>query len=180
MELAKKYQCESIAFPMIFTGNYGFPKPLALQIAVREISTFLMENEMQIYLVVFGREAFALSEKLFKSVSSYIDENYIRSKTLDEYGGEGENGFLFSTRGVRGRQRWSNRLRESIRTSQTSAGRLDGAVGPGISMDADDWGKLLEDLDAGFSETLLKLIDRTGKKDSEIYKKANVDRKLSS
>ena len=78
------------------------------------------------------------------------------------------------------RQRWSNRLRESIRTSQTSAGRLDGAVGPGTSMDADNWGKLLEDLDAGFSETLLKLIDRTGKKDSEIYKKANVDRKLFS
>ena len=132
------------------------------------------------YLVVFGREAFALSEKLFKSVSSYIDENYIRSKTLDEYGGEGENGSLFSTRGIRGRQRWSDRLRESIRTSQTLAGRLDGAVGPGTSMDADDWGKLLEDLDAGFSETLLKLIDRTGKKDSEIYKKANVDRKLFS
>ncbi len=60
---------------MIATGNFGFPKPLALQIAVREISTFLLENEMQIYLVVFGKEAFALSEKLFKSVSSYIDEN---------------------------------------------------------------------------------------------------------
>lgn len=146
LELAKKYQCESIAFPMISTGNYEFPKPLALQIAVREISTFLMENEMQIYLVVFGREAFALSEKLFKSVSSYIDENYIRSKTLDEYGGEGENGSLFSTRGIRGRQRWSDRLRESIRTSQTLAGRLDGAVGPGTSMDADDWGKLLEEI----------------------------------
>lgn len=61
-----------------------------------------------------------------------------------------------------------------------SAGRFDGAVGPGASMDADDWEKMLEDLDAGFSETLLKLIDRTGKKDSEIYKKANVDRKLFS
>ena len=43
---------------------------------------------MQVYLVVFGREAFALSEKLFKSVNSYIDENYIRSKMLDEYGTE--------------------------------------------------------------------------------------------
>ena len=47
-------------------------------------------------------------------------------------------------------------------------------------MDDDDWGKLLKNLDAGFSETLLQLIDRTGKKDSEIYKKANVDRKLFS
>lgn len=67
LALAKEHECESIAFPLIATGNYGFLKPLALQIAVREISTFLLENEMQIYLVVFGKEAFALSEKLFKS-----------------------------------------------------------------------------------------------------------------
>ena len=53
-------------------------------------------------------------------------------------------------------------------------------VGAAIPMDSDDWGQLLKDLDAGFSETLLQLIDRTGKKDSEIYKKANVDRKLFS
>ncbi len=103
LELAKKHECESIAFPMISTGNYGFPKPLALQIAVREISTFLLKNEMQIYLVVFGREAFALSEKLFRSVSSYIDENYIRSKTLDEYGTEGVYGSRFETRQFRDR-----------------------------------------------------------------------------
>ena len=64
--MAKEHECESIAFPLIATGNYGFPKPLALQIAVHEISTFLLENEMQVYLVVFGKEAFALSEKLFK------------------------------------------------------------------------------------------------------------------
>ena len=56
----------------------------------------------------------------------------------------------------------------------------DMSVGAAIPIDSDDWGQLLKDLDAGFSETLLQLIDRTGKKDSEIYKKANVDRKLFS
>ena len=114
LELAKKHECESIAFPMISTGNYGFPKPLALQIAVREISTFLLKNEMQIYLVVFGREAFALSEKLFKSVSSYIDENYIRSKTLDEYGAEGVYGSRFETRQFKNRLEQSSRILEDI------------------------------------------------------------------
>ena len=162
LTLAKEHECESIAFPLIATGNYGFPKPLALQIAVREISTFLLENEMQVYLVVFGKEAFALSEKLFISVSSYIDENYIRSKTLDEYG----------TKSMYGSRPETRRIRE-----QECA---DMPVGAAIPMDSDEWGQLLKDLDAGFSETLLQLIDRTGKKDSEIYKKANVDRKLFS
>ncbi len=152
LSLAKEHECESIAFPLIATGNYGFSKPLALQIAVREISTFLLENEMQIYLVVFGKEAFALSEKLFKSVSSYIDENYIRS----------------------------NRIHEDICPARALEHCLHMSVGTAVTMNSDDWGQLLKDLDAGFSETLLQLIDRTGKKDSEIYKKANVDRRLFS
>ena len=180
LALAMEYKCESIAFPLIATGNYGFPKPLALQIAVREISTFLLENEMQIYLVVFGREAFALSEKLFKSVSSYIDENYIRSKTLDEYGTESVYGSRLETRRIREKLKRSNRIREDICPSQALEECLDMSVGAAAPMDSDDWGLLLKDLDAGFSETLLQLIDRTGKKDSEIYKKANVDRKLFS
>ena len=55
LTLAKDHECESIAFPLIATGNYGFPKPFALQIAVREISTFLLENEMQVYLFAFDQ-----------------------------------------------------------------------------------------------------------------------------
>ncbi|MEE0740833.1 MAG: macro domain-containing protein [Emergencia sp.] len=180
LALAKENQCESIAFPLIATGNYGFPKPLALQIAVREISAFLLENEMQIYLTVFGKEAFALSEKLFKSVSSYIDENYIRSKKIDEYGTGSVYGFRLETRRIRERLKRSKRIHEDVCPSQAPAECFNMPVHASIPMDSDDWGKLLKDLDAGFSETLLRLIDRTGKKDSEIYKKANVDRKLFS
>ena len=165
---------------MIATGNYGFPKPLALQIAVREISSFLLENEMQIYLVVFGKEAFALSEKLFKSVSSYIDENYIRSKTLDEYGPENTYAARLERRRIRERRKQSDRIREDMYPSQALEECLAMPAMAPAPMDSDDWGQLLKDLDAGFSETLLKLIDRSGKKDSEIYKKANVDRKLFS
>lgn len=180
LALAKKHECQSIAFPLIATGNYGFPKPLALQIAVREISTFLLENEMQIYLVVFGKEALALSEKLFKSVSSYIDENYIRSKMLDEYGAESVYGSRLETRQIRERLQRSNRIPQDVCPIQVLEECLDTSVGAATPMGSDDWGQLLKDLDTGFSETLLRLIDRTGKKDSEIYKKANVDRKLFS
>jgi len=155
LRLAKEKECESIAFPLISTGSYGFPKPLALQIAVREISSFLMENEMQVYLVVFEKQSFELSEKLFKSVSSYIDENYVSDKMSLEYGTSKLRRFDYE----------EMLLRESSYEITSKIPNLDG---------------MLNNLDKGFSETLLYLIDRTGKKDSEIYKKANVDRKLFS
>lgn len=155
LRLAKEKECESIAFPLISTGSYGFPKPLALQIAVREISSFLMENEMQVYLVVFEKQSFELSEKLFKSVSSYIDANYVSDKMNLEYG----------TSKLRRRDYEEMLLHESSYEITSKMPNLDG---------------MLNNLDKGFSETLLDLIDRTGKKDSEIYKKANVDRKLFS
>ncbi len=155
LEIAKRNSCESIAFPLISTGSYGFPKPLALQIAVREISSFLMENEMQVYLVVFEKQSFELSEKLFKSVSSYIDENYVSEKINAEY-------------------KMSN-LRSYELLFEASDTPRYGTICSNPNLDG-----MLENLDKGFSETLLALIDRTGKKDSEIYKKANVDRKLFS
>ncbi len=180
LALAKEYECESIAFPLIATGNYGFPKSLALQIAIRQISAFLLENEMQIYLVVFDKEAFALSEKLFKSVRSYIDENYIFSKTTYEYGTEYMQALRLEARRIRDRSKRINRIHDDISKSQALEECHEMSEMASIRMDSDDWGQLVKDLDAGFSETLLQLIDCTGKKDSEIYKKANVDRKLFS
>ena len=180
LALAKTHKCESIAFPLIATGNYGFPKPLALQIAVREISTFLLENEMQVYLVVFGKEAFALSEKLFKSVSSYIDENYIRSKTFDDYGSEITYESRLENRRIRDKLKQSNKIFRESCSQQKADECIDISAESGAPTADEDWKNLLDGLDEGFSRTLLHLIDRTGKKDSEIYKKANVDRKLFS
>lgn len=180
LALAKKRGCKSIAFPLIATGNYGFPKALALKIAVREISSFLMEHEMQIYLVVFNKEAFALSEKLFASVSSYIDENYVREVTLDEYSMDRMYNSRVETRRTLEQPKLGRRMRSDLLPPDMEDACCEMTVAPAAPMMSDDWGQLLEDLDAGFSETLLQLIDRTGKKDSEIYKKANVDRKLFS
>lgn len=180
LELAKKHGCESVAFPLIATGNYGFPKSLALQIAVREISSFLLENEMQVYLVVFDRDSFRLSEKMFKSVSSYIDENYISDRNLNEYLKEGLYSAIAETRRKRDRPKLTRSSSKNIFPAQLMSEAHDVPVAAAAPMTTDDWGKLMKNLDAGFSETLLKLIDRTGKKDSEIYKKANVDRKLFS
>ncbi len=75
LQLALEHKCESIAFPLLASGNNGFPKGQALQIAINAISKFLMDNEMQITLVVYDRKAVTLSEKLFHEVKSYIDES---------------------------------------------------------------------------------------------------------
>ena len=180
--LAREYRCESIAFPLLSAGNHGFPKALALQIAIAAFSSFLMEHEMQIYLVVFRDDAFALSEKLFHSVASYIDENYILDKKLDEYGVTDKRDVreaeLIQIRRALERQHNLRYHQELLADEEC----IVQSVAMGVDEDTStyDLADLLDETDAGFSETLLLLIDRTGKKDSEIYKKANVDRKLFS
>lgn len=158
LKLALEKNCQSIAFPLISTGNYGFPKDKALKIAISAFSTFLLEHEMQIYLVVFDRTSFKLSEKLFQSVASYIDENYV-------------NGWETTSYGIR------ERHRREAETYQSN-GALDACMpcAPMAAPKAMSLADMLKQADAGFTETLLNLIDKTGKKDSEIYKKANLSK----
>lgn len=160
LALAKAHHCASIAFPLISTGNYGFPQGLALQIAIREFSAFLLENDMQIYLVVFGHSAFALSEKLVSSVASYIDEHYVQQKTQEEYG---QAPSLF------------RRLRDAMPTKECPTQAYPVAMEcpqEAVPFQEADLHAALAQLDAGFSETVLKWIDASGKKDAQIYKKA--------
>ena len=82
---AKELELESIAFPLLATGTYGFPKADALLIATSVFSSFLAENELEITLVVFDNESFALSDKIFAGVDQFIDENYVDEKTCEEY-----------------------------------------------------------------------------------------------
>ena len=177
LELANAYHCESIALPLLDSKRDEWTKDLALQVALQEIRTFLFDHEMQVYLVVSKKEDFMLSQNLYESVLRYIDENY-DSKIIDDVvDSESVDGAFFRLRKI-----------ESIRNERIRKNEIyvekGGTFGLPTELDAPaeylELGELLQDLDAGFSETLLKLIDRTGKKDSEIYKKANVDRKLFS
>lgn len=172
LNLAMKHGCESIAFPLISTGNYGFPKDKALQIAVAAFSEFLLAHEMQIYLVVYDRTAFRLSEKLFQNVTSYIDEHYVEAHN--------------SGRGLLEKNRWRIRQRREMEAYEGSTAfenmppcaqmdeiRPCAPMAASKAMSLED---MLKQADAGFTETLLNLIDETGKKDSEIYKKANLSK----
>lgn len=165
--LAKANKCETVAFPLISSGIYGYPKDQALRVAVDTIGEFLMENDMTVYIVIFDRTAYQISGKLFADIAEYIDDHYV-----DEH-----------TDSRRERLRRLNRL-ESKASRVCEDATQDFMAAPCAPMSMSIVGgsldDMLDELDAGFSETLLKLIDRTGKKDSEIYKKANVDRKLFS
>ena len=162
LRLAMEKGCKSVAFPLISTGNYGFPKDKALQIAISAFSSFLMEQEMQIYLVVYDRDSYKLSEKLFQSVESYIDEHYVASHERFACAAVEENRRpRFQTR------RWeeSDRMESAVLEEGT-------AFAPMPAPKAASLEELLKQADAGFSERLLQLIDKAGKKDSQVYKKA--------
>ena len=151
--LAKKYGCESVAFPLISSGIFGYPKDQALKVAIGTISSFLLENEMTVYIVIFDRAAYQIGNKLFADIAAYIDDHYVDAHT--------------------------DSCRERMRRMGVVESRMLTAC-EDAPMATSGLDEALARLDAGFSETLLKLIDRSGKKDAEVYKKANVVRKLFS
>ncbi len=183
LNLALENGCESIAFPLIATGVYGFPKDKALQIATSVIQQFLFEHEMSIILVVFDRKAFELSGKVYTDVQGYIDENYVKRSYHREYGDRG-------VRNVRLRARYDLDEIGSVDECETCAdtGALDGfedgapemklmamAAPEGMSLD-----ELLESPSESFQEKLFQLIDNSGLDDVSVYKKANITKKVFS
>lgn len=165
LRLALEHDCQSVAFPLISTGNYGFPKDKALQIAIAVFSTFLLEHEMQIYLVVFNRDAYKLSEKLFHSVASYIDENFVDAC---EQAVEEDNRHWVHRRKEMYLHKMQSRQEECMQASCTaSVGQLPCS---------DDLDSFLKKKDTGFVEALLDLIRKSGHKNATIYKRANMSK----
>ena len=165
LELAVKYDCESIAFPLISSGIYGYPKAEALRVATDAIRSFISEKDVDVTLVVFDREALSVSEELLGGVQSYIDEHYVeqhcqpRRQLLDiERQALSDEDMIDQSIPI-----ISEMLAPSVAALATS--NLDTLIG---------------NLDEPFSATLLRLIDATDRKDVEIYRRANIDRRLFS
>ena len=119
---------------------------------------------MTVYLVIFDRAAYQISGKLFSAIAEYIDDRYVEAHT-----------------DLRREQTRRRNLFEKQSMAPMDAEFMAVPCAPmAVNAVGSSLNDLMDEMDAGFSETLLKLIDRTGKKDSEIYKKANVDRKLFS
>lgn len=159
LRLAAEHGCESIAFPLISSGIYGYPKEEALRTATSAIRDFLEDHDMDVTLAVFDKAAFAESQKLMGEVASYIDENYAGARLLKR-----------------------QRLAEAkFRSMQLEEAQVDfDAVSMPYTAVPSSLDRLVGSLDEPFSETLLRLIDAKGKTDVEVYKRANIDRKLFS
>ena len=166
--LAKENGCETVAFPLISSGVYGYPKAEALKVAVDRISKFLEVNEMVVYLVVFDHDSFAISEELYKNVAEYIDDNYRGAKNAWREESRRINRFLDESRCFGG---WEDFVEEAEIAS------ISKSISPYLSKEkSPSLIEMLSRLDDGFSVTLLKLIDLKGMTDVECYKRANVSK----
>ena len=155
--LAKKKRINSIAFPLISSGIFGFPKDKALKIAESAIKSFLFDygEDMDVYLTVFDKSAFKISEDLFYEVKEYINDNYAEK--------------FKETRRIQREQISSLPFaREMV---------LMPSMSPKPALNKLSLEEKLKMLDESFQEMLFRKIDESGMKDSEVYKKANVDRK---
>ena len=159
LALAKEYDLESIAFPLISTGAYGYPKDQALNVATSVIGEFLLKNDMLVYLVVYDKKAFVLSERLFSSITEYIDDKYIEEESPIS-------------------NRRSEQMHRQILSRDMLESSPDAYVTP--QMHKRKLTDVVNNLDETFSQMLLRLIDEKDMTDSQAYKKANVDRRLFS
>lgn len=167
LSIAEQVKAESIAFPLIATGVYGFPKNEALDIALSEIGKFLLTHDMNITLVVFDKESFQISEQLMGEIDQYIDEFGIDQLYTGEYT---ERTNMYRRR----------RLQEQAEC-EVDEEVLSAAYAPIIAEnDNSSLEDILDNTGETFQQCLLRLIRENGVDEVEVYKKANIDRKLFS
>jgi O-acetyl-ADP-ribose deacetylase (regulator of RNase III) len=179
LRLAVEAGCGSVAFPLISSGLYGYPKDKVMKVAISAISDFLMEHELEVYIVVFDKTAFAISEKLFSDVTAYIDDFYTEA-TLPIYDSlREERNYASFTRARLSRDgSASPSAREEAkptRRPKPPKGIVASEAAAPTSLE-----DMLKELDKGFAATLFELIDSRGMTDVECYKRANVDKKTFS
>ena len=158
LKLGVANNCKSIAIPLIASGTFGFPKDKVLKIAVDEISNFLFENEMLVYIVVYDKTSYSISEKLFSDIVSYIDDNYV--------------GYDLDCSCMPMASEPRQRRRKAVRDFEICESKA--------MFSEDGLDDILKRLDESFSQMLLRKIDERGMTDAQCYKKANIDRKLFS
>ena len=179
LELAKQNGCESVAFPLISSGIYGYPKDKALQVAVSAIEDFLEQNDMDVTLVMFSKGSFEIDSGLASDIRMFIDNSAQRFGAVMT-GASAAAGIAAKERGG------------FKRLFRTAAKEKAGAAKAAVFNEAADeeccvcdeapqsLDEFLQKRDESFSQSLMRLIDESGMTDVEAYRKANIDRKLFS
>lgn len=180
LALAKKNNCESVAFPLISSGVYGYPADQAFRIAVDTITNFLMHNDMLVYIVVYNKNALAAGSKLFADIAEYIDNNYVSEHALcnsRRINNPGRIMPLPQTKFLSEEDSHENAV--SVQKCEECKNNFFDTTN---LFEKDNDLKIIIDktIDESFSQMLLRKIDESSMTDSECYKKANIDRKLFS
>ncbi len=175
LALAKENGCESVAFPLISSGIYGYPKDKALDVAVSEFRSFLEGNDMDITLVIFDKDSFEVSSGIVGEIRQYISDAYAKkSAARDKRNRDSEIAL-----GMYNTAEAAKPLGLFGRKKESSANIMPVEADMCCEASA-DLENMLKAHDESFSEALLRLIDEKGMTDVETYKKANIDRKLFS
>lgn len=172
LELAYEHHCKSIAFPLMATGTYGFPKELGLQIALEAFNAFLLKYEMEIILVVFGESAVRVSGKIFDEVREFIDNDYVEEKLQIEYLCD-ERVECLDPRSAR-----RNRV-ASVKPSMARE-EIKAFAAPKTGKPTHKLEYYMQQDVGSFGEYLQQMINKKGMKNSEVYTAANLTKQYFS
>jgi hypothetical protein len=164
--------CKSIAFPLLGTGTYGFPKDIGLDVAVSTFTEFLEEYEMEITLVVFDNEAVNVSGKLAYEVKSFIDDKYAHEVLETEYKKDRN-----IERYALPNERFHLLLKEeTYDVPDNTCTKETFSAEPSGSLEA----ALKNIYKESFEKHLQQLINKKGLKNSEVYAAANISKQYFS
>lgn len=174
LKLAVANECESVAFPLISSGAYGYPKDQVLRFAVSIITEFLFEHELTVYLCVYDRESYSFSQKLFLDIKDFIGADEIAPPIQMQC--RMQASYKQTPCAPSPRRKRMEELAEKSCCIERQE-EMDQAGGGPI---AESLYEYLKQQDKGFREMLFDLIDERGMTDVECYKKANVDKRTFS
>ena len=185
LRLANAHGCETVAFPLISSGAYGYPKDQALQVAADTIRDFLTGHDMTVYLVIFDRESFAISRERFARIQAFIHDTYISpEEMLPKSAGSLMSGaHVMNTPAPRREAQRKQSAGIPLFRKRKKSEAADQALPQSEALECMAPSTLkdyLSQLDEGFREMLLRKIDERHMTDAECYKNANIDRRLFS
>lgn len=177
----QKLGCRSIAFPLIASGNLGFPKDQALFIAVEALRNHPITDSRDVYLVVFDDRSFQISREKYDDVAAYISRNYVQEHTVPRNSARFDAPFCQPDYMAAEESRAPcDAKTSSAPAPKMSASRRRPSFSLPKPFSLSGLDKRIQELDESFSEMLLRKIDESGMSDAECYKKAHIDRKLFS